>query len=215
MSTVIIDQVLLAQGVLQLQRTSSSSSKCDATFSQKDERSVLWLRILICFLDVWKHGPVVRVARASGTYWELLIVAVHQWFALLRSAGWLLLIAAPLAAVGSTASVSICLPCPPPADPTRLWQADQSDQTPSEADSGSTGELICCDTRRGSSHCTQRCWWWSDLDLQPLNSWAIIMLLAKICGQELAYLSCFRSHTNIRTHPSIGFSFSWLILELR
>jgi len=79
MSTVIIDQVLLAQGVLQLQRT-SSSSVCDATFSQKDERSVLWLRISTCFLNVWKHGPVVRVARASGTYWSVhvLFVAVHQ-----------------------------------------------------------------------------------------------------------------------------------------
>lgn len=214
MSTAIMDQVFVALGELQLQRT-ASSSKCDATcaisFSQKDERSVLCLRVLICFLDVWKHGPVVRGTRALG----VLFVAVHQWFALLRSAGWLLLIAAPLAAVGSTASVSVCPPCPPPADPNWLWQADQSDQTPSEADSGSTGELMCCDTRRGSSHCPQRCWWWSDLDLEPLNSWAIIMLLAKICGQELAYLSCFHSRTNIRTHPSIGVSFSWLILELR
>lgn len=137
------------------------------------------LRLLICFLDVWKHGPIIRVARAPGTNIGVLFIAVHQWFALLRSAGWLLLIAAPLAAVGSTASVSICLPCPPQEDPNWLWQADQSDQTPSEADSGPIGELICCDTRRGSSHCTQRCWWWSDLDLEPLNSWAIIMLLAK------------------------------------
>jgi len=75
-----MDQVLLAQGALQLQRTAFSSSVMQhVRFSQKDDRSVLWvLRVLICFLDVWKHGPIIRVTRAPWTNIGVLFIAVHQ-----------------------------------------------------------------------------------------------------------------------------------------
>lgn len=64
MSTVIMDQVLLAQGAQQRQRTASSSSVMQRviSFSQKDERSVLWLR-----LDVLCGRVETRSRCKSGT----------------------------------------------------------------------------------------------------------------------------------------------------